>query len=152
MLADLCQAYVEPGGGFLGHRCGRLATHDVVLENGRQGRLCDLCWAKVQDQARKHTVRLMQHERFTEPSLVYAPYVPLSGNRKGDTRWQVIIVRDTGGSGSEYLAEDRHDDRNAPFWTGDPKNPFILRFWNLDEAGPVAVAYPGARLECVLVE
>jgi hypothetical protein len=66
-----------------------LATHEVVLEDGRQGRLCDLCWAKVQDQARKHTVRLMQHERFTEPSLVYAPYVPLSGNRKGDTRWRL---------------------------------------------------------------
>jgi hypothetical protein len=78
--------------------------------------------------------------------------VPLTGNRKGDTKWQVIIVRDTCGSGSEYLAEDRHDDRNAPFWTGDPKNPFILRFWNLDEAGPVALAYPGAWLECVLVE
>lgn len=71
---------------------------------------------------------------------------------KNEHQWAVIIARQVPGIGPEYLAEDRHDDRGTPFWIGQRENPFVLRFWHLQEAAQVAVAYPGARLECVLVE
>ena len=69
-----------------------------------------------------------------------------------DVQWAVVITRHVTGVGPEYLAEDRHDNRGEPYWTGRRDDAFILRFGELQAAADVAAAYPGARLECVLVE
>ena len=95
------------------------------------------------------TGRLVRRDRFAEPSIVFAPYVPICGHGPGDSEWMVIIVRQVDGMEVEYLAEDRHDGLGTPFWVSQPDDPFVLRFWNLQDAQKVIRDYPGAHLECV---
>lgn len=68
--------------------------------------------------------------------------------------WVIIVARGSADGFTEYLAEDRHDDRGGPYWVGNKSDPFVLQFEFLANAARALAPHkyhPGARLECLKI-